>query len=64
MQEVITYFIIAFAIIYTIYQFIKIFLPSKNEGGACGHCSSGCVAKKTEKVVRIAAKAKNQESGL
>ena len=45
-QEIITYTIIAAAVIYTLFRFAKIFFPSgnKKERSCCGSCS-GCAVK-------------------
>jgi len=44
MQEIITYLIIVAAASYTIYSFVKVFIPSKNKtrhlcSGGCSGCS-------------------------
>ncbi len=45
-QEIITYILIGSAIIYTLYSFAKVFIPSKNNTAhsCCGGCS-GCSLK-------------------
>jgi len=40
MQEIITYLIIVAAATYTLYSFVKVFIPSKNKTGH--QCSGGC----------------------
>jgi hypothetical protein len=42
LQEVVTYIIVAFAVGYTIYQFIKVFIPSKTGTTGCSGCSGEC----------------------
>ncbi len=45
-QEIITYIIIIAASVYTLYSFVRTFIPSKNKSvhSCCGSCS-GCSLK-------------------
>lgn len=45
MQDLITYSIVIFSIIYTIYQFIKFFIPNKNSAISCGSSCPSCEIK-------------------
>jgi hypothetical protein len=42
-QEILTYFILSIASVYTLYSFFKIFVPGKTKG--CGTGTCGCSAK-------------------
>lgn len=60
MQEVITYLIIVAALIYTLYNFVKVFIPSKNkEGNFCSGGCSGCSLSKGNNLSKIEIKKLN-----
>lgn len=54
-QEIISYLIIMFAVLYTIYGTVKLFLPSKQKAGCeCAASCSGCDLKnKTSVSIKI-----------
>ncbi|MCD6555879.1 MAG: FeoB-associated Cys-rich membrane protein [Bacteroidales bacterium] len=56
-QDIITYIIITITTVYTLYSFVKVFIPSKNKTAhsCCGGCS-GCALKNNTKLQKISIK--------
>jgi len=56
-QEIITYIIITITTAYTLYSFVKVFIPSKNKTvhSCCSGCS-GCDLKNSTKLQKISVK--------
>lgn len=54
-QEIITYIIISFASVYTLYSFVKFIIPSKkNSGHSCaGGCSACAFNNKSQANIKI-----------